>query len=126
MLHGLEDCRTLGVDDAFQSELREGLLWKIACERLLLAGKRPLAGQDALNLGLLCDFKSIVDRPRRGQPRGVPRPAGRRPGPGRHRPARSEKGGGQGGQGAVAASLMLSLSPSLSLSDAGRAGAPSR
>lgn len=34
---------------------------------------------------------------------------------------RSEKGGGQGGQG-VAASLMLSLS----LSDAGRAGAPSR
>jgi hypothetical protein len=34
---------------------------------------------------------------------------------------RSEKGGGQGGQG-VAASLM----PSLSLWDAGRAGAPSR
>ncbi len=37
-----------------------------------------------------------------------------------------KKGGGQGGQGAVAASSMLSLSLSLSLSDAGRAGAPSR
>lgn len=37
MLHGLEDCRILGVDDAFQSELRGGQLWKIACERLLLA-----------------------------------------------------------------------------------------
>lgn len=38
MLHGLEDCRTLGVDDAFQSELREGPLWKTACERPHLAG----------------------------------------------------------------------------------------
>jgi len=37
MLHGLEDCRTLGVDDAFQSELREGPLWKTACERPHLA-----------------------------------------------------------------------------------------
>jgi hypothetical protein len=41
MLHGLEDCRILGVDDAFQSELRGGQLWKIACERLLLAVCRP-------------------------------------------------------------------------------------
>lgn len=40
MLHGLEECRTLGVDDAFQSELREGPLWKTACERPHLAGKR--------------------------------------------------------------------------------------
>lgn len=37
MLHGLEECRTLGVDDAFQSELREGPLWKTACERPHLA-----------------------------------------------------------------------------------------
>lgn len=37
MLHGLEDCRTLGVDDAFQSELREGPPWKTACERPHLA-----------------------------------------------------------------------------------------
>ena len=37
MLHGLEECRTLGVDDAFQSELREGPLWKTAYERPHLA-----------------------------------------------------------------------------------------
>ncbi len=42
MLHGLEDCRTLGVDDAFQSELREGPPWKTACERPHLAGSRRL------------------------------------------------------------------------------------
>ena len=61
MLHGLEDCRTLGVDEAFQSELREGPPWKTACGRPHLAGKRPLAGRDASNLGLLCHLKSIVD-----------------------------------------------------------------
>lgn len=32
-----------------------------AFERPLLAGKRPLAGRDASNLGLLCHLKSIVD-----------------------------------------------------------------
>ena len=61
MLHGLEDCRILGVDDAFQSELRGGQLWKIACERLLLAGSGPCQITSVTHIKLTKHFPDSHD-----------------------------------------------------------------